>query len=94
MEPGAAWLATAAQENMAAQAADGRAGGQYAEDMAHQGGVGEGYTWTQDPEEIEINVPLPEAVPPLPRTQPLGCPLRHVGAVGYQVERGQGRLQA
>merc|ERR1711959_196578 len=59
MAASAAWVQTAAHENMAHQANDGRAGGMAAEDMATQGGEGDGYTWKQDGEEIEVTVPMP-----------------------------------
>jgi len=60
MAPEAAWLKTACQENMAAQANDGRSGGMSAEDMATQGGEGDGYSWKQDGEEVEVTVKIPE----------------------------------
>jgi len=58
LAPDSTWLLTAAQENLAHQANDGRVGGMSAEDMATQGGSGDGYTWKQDGEEVEVTVPM------------------------------------
>jgi len=59
MDPAAPWLKSAAEENMKHQAGDGRVGGTSAEELATQGGEGDGYSWKQDPEEIEVTVPMP-----------------------------------
>jgi hypothetical protein len=60
MHPSSPWVRTAAAENLAAQAADGRAGGVSAEELRTVGGEGEGYTWSQSGDgEVEVIVPLP-----------------------------------
>ena len=60
MDPAAAWLKTAPEENLRHQANDGRVGGMSAEEIATKGGSGDGYTWKQDNEEVEVTVPVPE----------------------------------
>jgi hypothetical protein len=51
--PSAKWVQTAHAENMARQQAEGgRSGGVSAEELASRGGEGEGYKWTQNPEEV------------------------------------------
>ena len=59
MDPAAPWLQSAAEENLRHQAGDGRVGGMSAEELATQGGAGDGYTWKQDNEEVEVTVPMP-----------------------------------
>ena len=41
------------------QAEGGRTSGISAEELATRGGDGDGYTWKQDPGEIEISIPVP-----------------------------------
>ena len=55
MTPEAAWMRTAAQENLAHQAErGGGAGGMSGEELATRGGEGEGYSWKQDPTDLEV----------------------------------------
>eukprot|EP00037_Helgoeca_nana_P001303 m.26175 g.26175 ORF g.26175 m.26175 type:complete len:348 (+) comp11679_c0_seq1:191-1234(+) len=55
----ASWIRSAAEQNAAHQAVDGRTGGMSAEELTNIGGDGEGYTWSQDPEELEVTVAVP-----------------------------------
>lgn len=59
VRPEARWTLSAAEQNMAHQATDGRTGGMSAEELANKGGDGEGYTWTQNAEELEVVIPAP-----------------------------------
>ena len=61
------WLQRAANENLERQrremlASGGAtaAGGMTAEEMATRGGAGDGYTWSQSPEDVEVVVKVPE----------------------------------
>jgi hypothetical protein len=61
-----AWLGRAAQENLERQRREGgagraaAAGGMTADELAARGG--EGYTWSQTQEDVEVVVPLPEGM--------------------------------
>jgi len=60
MDPAAEWAMTAMRENMARQQANGGAeGGISAEELATKGGEGDGYTWSQTEDEVEILIAAP-----------------------------------
>ena len=56
------WLKEAAAQNMARQQVESqyRGGGMTADELNERGGEGDGYTWKQTTEEVEVSVPLPE----------------------------------
>ena len=60
MAPDAEWAKSSALENLKRQSEQDRPGGMSAEELATQGGEGDGYTWTQDSSDLEVTVPLPE----------------------------------
>eukprot|EP00041_Stephanoeca_diplocostata_P031757 m.997616 g.997616 ORF g.997616 m.997616 type:complete len:372 (+) comp24022_c1_seq24:70-1185(+) len=62
MDPGARWVQTAVTENLQRQALENRSGGMVAEEITHRGGDGAGYTWEQDPSDLEIKVPVPVGI--------------------------------
>jgi hypothetical protein len=60
MLPSSPWQRFAAEENLAAQAKEGRLGGVSAEEMTSGGGTGEGYVWTQSADgEVEVTIRVP-----------------------------------
>ena len=59
LEPGQQWLQHAAAANMAKQAEEQRAApreGMTADEITCKGGLGEGFSWAQTDEEIEVTV--------------------------------------
>jgi hypothetical protein len=56
------WLKEAVVQNLERQKVESqfRGGGMTADELNAKGGKGEGYTWKQTPEDVEISVPLPE----------------------------------
>eukprot|EP00040_Diaphanoeca_grandis_P007165 m.39949 g.39949 ORF g.39949 m.39949 type:complete len:329 (+) comp18344_c0_seq2:177-1163(+) len=59
VSPSSAWILGAFNENMQRQATEGRPGID-AEELSTRGGQAEGYSWTQDPSDIEVLVPAPK----------------------------------
>lgn len=58
MDLSSPWILSAAQENLARQQADNIQHGVSAEELATKGGSGDGYTWTQNETEIELECSL------------------------------------
>jgi len=60
-DPSNKWLKDAVQQNLERQQVESqfRGGGMTSEELNNKGGEGDGYTWKQTPEDVEISVPLP-----------------------------------
>ena len=63
LNPDKPWLKAAELQNLSHQQDESRyrSGGMTAEEMSFKGGDGDGYTWSQTPQELEVSVILPES---------------------------------
>ena len=61
MAPDQPWLKEAVKQNLQKQAREApyRSGGMTADELNAKGGQGEGYSWKQTTEDVEVSVPLP-----------------------------------
>ena len=61
MDPDQQWLKDAVAQNLTRQSMESkyRSGGMTADELNEKGGAGEGYSWKQTTDDVEVSVPLP-----------------------------------